>query len=303
MRIDPRRLAVLGAVADAGGVLAAANVLHVSPSAVSQQIARLEVETGVTLLDRSQLGGRRAAGLTPAGRLLAAHATRLAETLAGAERDLAALTGQVAGPVTVGAVPTVIRHLLAPAAAATAATNPAVQLRIRQVERQPGLAALQAGALDLLLVEAAPDTSTPTTPGLRTLRLHDDPYHVVFPCSWAPVADLTALLTRPWVDGPPGSATRAALDRIAAAYDVTLHRPHECLEFPAALTLVTAGLAAAVVPALALPGNHRVGVLATAAAGTRYIDLVHRDSRHEPTPAAELVIQALRRQTSRLALR
>ena len=42
MQIDPRRLAVLRAVADAGGVLAAASVLHLTPSAVSQHIARLE---------------------------------------------------------------------------------------------------------------------------------------------------------------------------------------------------------------------------------------------------------------------
>jgi len=61
MQIDPRRLAVLGAVANAGGVLAAATVLHLTPSAVSQHIARLEADTGVVLLDRSRLGGRRAA--------------------------------------------------------------------------------------------------------------------------------------------------------------------------------------------------------------------------------------------------
>src|SRR2546430_10746504 len=115
MQIDPRRLAVLGAVANAGGVLAAATVLHLTPSAVSQHIARLEAETGVTLLDRSRLGGRRSAGLTPAGRLLAAHAGRLAETLAAAERDLATLTRQGSGPGSVGALPTAIPHSVAPA--------------------------------------------------------------------------------------------------------------------------------------------------------------------------------------------
>src|SRR5688572_26730362 len=99
MRIDPRRLVVLRAVADAGGVLAAASVLHLTPSAVSQHIARLEAETGVTLLDRSRLGGRRSVGLTTAGRLLARHAARLTDVLAAAEHDLAALTGQVSGPV------------------------------------------------------------------------------------------------------------------------------------------------------------------------------------------------------------
>jgi DNA-binding transcriptional LysR family regulator len=295
MHLDPRRLAVLGAVANAGGVLAAAAALHLTPSAVSQHIARLETETGVTLLDRSQLGGRRAARLTPAGRLLAAHAARLAETLATAERELAALTGQVTGPVGVGAFPTAIRHLVAPAVTVLASTTPNVDVRIHQLERPPGLAALQAGGLDLLLVEADPAEPPIGLPGLRAVRLLDDPYQVVFPRRWAPAAGVEALLARPWVDGPPGSAARGALDRIAAHYDTVLNRQHTCLEFPAVLAIVSAGLAAAVVPALALPADDpaSIVVLDEPTAGARRIDLVHRRGRNEPGPAAELVVRAL----------
>jgi DNA-binding transcriptional LysR family regulator len=296
--MDPRRLAVLGAVANAGGVLAAATVLHLTPSAVSQHIARLEAETGVALLDRSRLGGRRSAGLTPAGRLLAGYAGRVAETLADAERELAALTGQVTGPVSVGGVPTVIRHLIAPAAAGVAATNPNIELRIRQVERDPGLAALRSGGLDLLIMEA--DQADPPTklPGLRAVGLLHDPYQIVFPEPWAPVAGVEALLARPWVDGPVGSAARRALDRIAAHHDTVLNRAHECLEFPAALAIVAAGLAVAVVPALALPtlpghGPAPVNVLDAPYIGARRIHMVHRRGRHEPSPAAELVAQAI----------
>ncbi len=301
MQIDPRRLAVLGAVARAGGVLAAASVLHLTPSAVSQQIARLEAETGVALLDRSRLGGRRAAGLTAAGRVLAAHADALAETLATAERDLAALTGQVTGPVGVGAFPTAIRHLVAPAASAVAATNPNVEVRIRQVEREPGLAALRAGSLDLVVVEADPADPPTHPPGLCAVRLLDDPYQIVFPARWAPVAGVVALLTRPWIDGPPESAARGALDRIAAGHDTRLNRVHECLEFPAVLAVVAAGLAAAVVPAIALSTGEQgaVEVLDEPHVGARRIDLVHRRSRHEPSPAAQLVAQAISAQADR----
>jgi DNA-binding transcriptional LysR family regulator len=301
MQIDPRRLAVLGAVAHAGGVLAAATVLHLTPSAVSQHIARLEAETGVLLLDRSRLGGRRAAGLTPAGRLLAAHADRLAETLATAERELAELTGQVTGPVSVGAFPTAIRHLVAPAATAVAATNPNIEVRIRQLEPEPGLAALQAGGLDLLIVEADPADPATHLPGLRAVRLLDDPYQVAFPKQWAPVAGVEALLARPWVDGPPGSAAHRALDRIGAHHDTVLNRVHECLEFPAALAIVAAGLAAAVVPALALPSHEQaaIEVLAVPYVGARRIDLVHRRGRHEPSPAAEQVARAVFAQADR----
>src|SRR5690554_2897605 len=56
MAIDPRRLAFLLAVHRSGGVLAAADMLKVTPSAVSQQIARLEAEEGVQVLDRGPRG-------------------------------------------------------------------------------------------------------------------------------------------------------------------------------------------------------------------------------------------------------
>jgi DNA-binding transcriptional LysR family regulator len=267
----------------------------VTPSAVSQHVARLEAETGVTLLDRSRLGGRRAAGLTPAGRLLAGHAGRLAEVLATAERELAALTGQVTGRVAVGAIPTTIRHLVAPAAATVATANPNIEVCVRQCEREPGLAALQAGALDLLVAEADPADSGAAPPGLRAAPLLHDPFRVAYPASWAPVAGVEALLTRPWVDGPPGSAARRALDRIAAHHDVVLDRPHECLEFPASLAVVAAGLAAAAIPSLALPREPgaRFVVLDAPSAGARRLDLVHRRGRNEPGPAAELVARAI----------
>ena len=299
MQIDPRRLAVLGAVANAGGVIAAANVLHLTPSAVSQHIARLEAETGVVLLDRSRLGGRRSAGLTSAGRLLAGHAGRLAETLATAERELAELTGQVTGPVNVGSFPSAIRHLVVPAATSMAATYPNVEIRIRQLEPEPGLAALLAGGLDLLIVEADPADPSTNRPGLRGVRLLDDPYQIVFPEQWAPLAGVQDLLARPWVDGPPGSAAHRALDRIAAHHGTVLNRVHECLEFPAALAIVAAGLAAAVVPALALPSQERatIEVLDAPYVGARRIDMIHRRGRHEPSPAAKLVAQAISAQT------
>lgn len=295
MRIDPHRLTVLGAVARAGGVLAAAGTLHLTPSAVSQHIARLEAETGVTLLDRSRLGGRRSAGLTPAGRLLAAHAARLDETLAAAERDLAALTGQATGPVSVGTFPTAIRHLVAPAAATLAATNPTIEVRIREIDTEPGVAAVRAGGLDLLIIEADQGAPPVTRPGLRAVRLLDDPYRIAFPRSWAPVAGAAALLDRPWVDGPAGSAARRALDQIAAQHDAAPNRVHECFEFPAALAIVASGLAAAVIPVLALPAGEltEVALLQAPEAGARRFDLIHRRGRHEPSPAAELVARAI----------
>jgi DNA-binding transcriptional LysR family regulator len=305
MYLDPRRLVVLRAVADTGGVLAAADRLHLTPSAVSQQLARLERETGLTLFDRSRLGGRRPLGLTAAGRLLADHAIRLGEVLAAAEQDLADLAGHVTGTVTVGAFPTAIRHLVSPAVAALATTHPMLRPAIRQVDEGPGVAALHAGTLDLLLVDQDADRPPPEVPGLQYRRVLDDRYEVAMPAAWPPPASLADLARRPWVDGPDWSAVHRVLDRLARALGAELRRDHVCLEFPAALALVEAGLCAAIVPKLALPDapTPTVRLMALPEVGARRIGLLHRSARHEPTPASRILLDALVQRATDLASR
>jgi DNA-binding transcriptional LysR family regulator len=200
----------------------------------------------------------------------------------------------VAGPVTVGAFPTAIRHLVVPATAELAATAPSVSVRIRQFEPEPGRAALRTGELDLLVVEADAADPLRAPAGLVATKLLDDPYRIVVPRAWGPVSDLDVLRDRPWVDGPPGTAVRRVLDRLCARHGLTLDRRHECLEFPAALSVVAAGLAAAVIPALAQPEHHPgVRVIDSPLPGARRLELLHRRGRHEPTPAARLLATTL----------
>jgi DNA-binding transcriptional LysR family regulator len=257
----------------------------------------------VALLDRSALGGRRRASLTPAGRLLAAHAARLVTVLGDAERDLAELTGRVAGRVTVGAFTTVVAHLLAPAAATLATTAPDLQLRVLEVSDGRGPGALRAGELDVLITEADDAHDAPPARGLVSRHLLDDPYWIVLPARWEPVEGVAPLLRRPWVVSPRGTAARRILDRIAAQSDAgPLDARHECLEFPAALGLVLAGLAAAVVPALALPHPlpPELRVLRAPSAATRRIAAVTRAGRGGAAPATRLVLEALTTQALEL---
>src|SRR6188474_3433067 len=67
------RLRALHAVSAHGSIIAAAETLNVTTSAVSQQLAKLELETGQTLLERH---GRRGAGLADAARAVAARGSR-----------------------------------------------------------------------------------------------------------------------------------------------------------------------------------------------------------------------------------
>jgi DNA-binding transcriptional LysR family regulator len=80
-----------------------------------------------------------------------------------------------------------------------------------------------------------------------------------------------------------------------------LNRVHECLEFPASLSIVAAGLAVAVVPALALPTHEQasVEVINAPELEARRIDMLYRRSRHEPSPAADLVAHAISAQAER----
>jgi DNA-binding transcriptional LysR family regulator len=79
--------------------------VHLTPPAVSQQLRALERETGFSVIDRSA----RQVTLTAAGRILAGHGERIAGQLRQAERDLAELTGRVAGPVRLAAFQSVMR--------------------------------------------------------------------------------------------------------------------------------------------------------------------------------------------------
>src|SRR5215471_21639139 len=115
MPLDPRRLMALRAVDRHGGVVAAAEVLRVSPSAISQQLAALERDTGVALVDRSRRGGQRPVELTAAGRRLAGYAAQLVLMLQEADAEMAALAGAATGPVSVAAVYTIQKGYVGPA--------------------------------------------------------------------------------------------------------------------------------------------------------------------------------------------
>jgi DNA-binding transcriptional LysR family regulator len=300
MSLDPRRLLVLHAVHRHGSVQAAAERLHLTPSAVSQHLARLEAETGVGLLDRTRLGGGRSIGLTGAGRALAGHAEVLAGALADAERTMSTLRGSPVGTVTVGAFATAIRRLVAPAVAALAGTHPGLRPRVVEVSEPAALTDLAAGRLDVAVLERDGDAAERVTTGIVERPLLRDEYRVVVPAAWAGRGD-DEVLAGPWVAGPPGSAARAVLDRLASAGGQRLSVVHECLEFPAALALVDAGLGAALVPELALTqfGHARAQVHRGALdAGARVLTVAHRAGRNEPTPAADALLTALRQQAA-----
>src|SRR5437867_440801 len=100
--LDLRRLRLLHEFADRGTIAATATALGYTPSAVSQQLAALEREAGMALLDRTA----RSAELTDAGWRLATHAAAILEMVEGAEADLSAQRAEPTGQVVITAFPT-----------------------------------------------------------------------------------------------------------------------------------------------------------------------------------------------------
>jgi DNA-binding transcriptional LysR family regulator len=287
--IDPRRLRVLEAVAVHGSVAAAADALHLSPPAVSQQLLALERETGASLIDRS---GRQVM-LTAAGRLLAAHGERIAAQLRVAERDLAELTGQAAGPVRIAAFQSVMSPLIAPVLRSLAAAHPAIRPVITERYGPAAVTGLRLGDLDIVITEYDAASPPPAEPGLGLRPLAFDPYLLVIPPDWqVTVRGLRDLAGRPWVAGPPGTACDHALRRLAAEAGLAITPGDVCVEFPSVLALVAAGRGAAIIPRLAL-GQAPVTVCALPPLGGRHIAAWHQAGPAQPAPATATVLDTL----------
>src|SRR6476619_3552906 len=111
--LELRRLRLLR---ERGTIAAVADALRFTPSAVSQQLAVLEREAGVALLERAGRGVR----LTDPALVLAGHAEALLERAGLAESELAAASGAVAGRGRIASFQSVAINLAAPAIRALA---------------------------------------------------------------------------------------------------------------------------------------------------------------------------------------
>ncbi len=295
---------VLRAVDRHGGVVGAAEFLRVSPSAISQQLAALERDIGVALIDRSRRGGQRPVELSAAGRRLAGHAAQLVQVLDDAEADMAGFAGAAVGPVTIAAFFTILSGYVGPALTRLARAHPGIRVRVLEMDEPEVLPDLHAGTVDLVFVEDDAQHRRRPPAGLRYEALLDDPFRMAVPVDWPDVADLTDVAVRPWVDGPPGSALGQALARLRRTTGMEFPAAHHCTGFTAALAVAGAGLAGALIPdlalAVALP-EQGVRIITPAGIGSRRLGVLYRQSRHEPTPALRAVLEVLRSATVRRA--
>ena len=246
--IDLRRLRLLHEFAARGSITAVAQALSFTPSAVSQQLARLEQETGAALLEKVGRGVQ----LTDAGRLLAAHAERILASVDAAEADLAAQNAVVRGRLRVGTFQSAGLALLTPALALLGSEHAGLEIEVIEADPEVTIPALLLGELDLAFVDDY-ERCPAALPGLDRQHLLDDGLNVVLPrgdtlaqVSEVRLADLTR---RPWASGRTGSAYAEAVER--ACRELGGFEPriwHRASDLLLLLGLVRAGRAVALLP-------------------------------------------------------
>src|SRR5215470_3955415 len=146
--LDIRRLRMLHEFAARGSIARTADALGYTPSAVSQQLAALEREAGMALLDRTA----RSAGLTDAGRRLARHAERILAMVEEAEADLSAHGSEPSGRVVVTAFPSAA-VAFAPAFARSLRAHPRLTLLLRQSAPPDGLQLVRSGEVEVAIID------------------------------------------------------------------------------------------------------------------------------------------------------
>jgi len=174
--LDVRRLRVLKEVAAKGSFSAAADSLAYTQSAVSQQIAALEREAGLQLVERTARGVH----LTDAGRVLCIHADAILSRLADAEAELEAMAGLRGGRLRLVAFPSAGGSIMPEAVARFRDRHPAVEITLAPAEPDEAVDALRSGEADIgLTIETS--WVKPGDDGITRTHLLDDPMYLVLP--------------------------------------------------------------------------------------------------------------------------
>lgn len=255
--IDLRRLRVLREVERRGTISAAAAALHLTPSAVSQQLAGLARDLDVPLLEKQGRGVR----LTGQARVLLAHAEVVAGQLDRAMADLANWSEGTAGTVRVGALSTGITALVGPAIRLLAQRRPGLEIAVTEVEPPNAFDLLDGGELDIVV--AVDYRDAPSRRDARYLRrdLLSDPLDVVLPADH-PLAtpeaqrdglQLARLSEERWVSSEATDPCSMITTAVCAVAGFSPDVRHHAQEWDAAAALVAAGCGVALIPRLAQP--------------------------------------------------
>lgn len=243
--LDLRRLRLLRELARRGTITAVAEALSYSPSAVSQQLAALEKEAGVRLLEPA---GRRVR-LTPQGDLLVAHTEVLLEEMERAEAALAQSLNETVGTLRVAAFQTAVLALVPYALSQLARQHPSLRVEVTELEPEVALPALVAGEFDLVLGEEYPGQPLLRPRDTERHDLLTDELRLITPAEWSE-RSLPSLASRPFVMEPVGTTARQWATAACRQAGFEPDARYTTTDLQIHLRLVESGLAAALLPDL-----------------------------------------------------
>jgi DNA-binding transcriptional LysR family regulator len=280
--LELRRLRLLRELHERGTIAAVADALQFTPSAVSQQLAMLERETGVKLLERAGRGVR----LTDPALVLVEHAEALLDRSALAEADLAAAAGTVSGRGRIATFQSVALAIAIPAIEALSRDAPRLRCELVEAEPEDALPALALGDVDLVLGDEWPQQPWHLPAGLVREKLLVEQVYLVG-------EDIHG----PWASGLPGwgwdeMTRRTCREHFGIEPDIR----HRSENATVSLALVARGLAVTLLPELTLRGlelpmKPLPGVARTIYAVTRTTDAAR--------PSTRALLAAVRSATSR----
>ena len=294
--IDLAALTSLRAVDTHGSVVAAAEALGFTPSAVSQQVKRLEKQTGVPLLERVGRG----VILTDHGRHLVDAGGRLLTDLEEVESTLHQRAGAVAGHLRVTAFSTAMRGLIAPLVRDLRDAHPDLTVALAEREPWDTVELVASGQSDVGVVHrwgdlpiAVPDhlASTVVAHDVADVIVHRD-----HPLAAREQVTPGNLVDEGWIATPEGTICRQWLTRMYAGTGRLPRIAHTSMEFDSHLAMVRAGLGIALVPRLGRQPltADLVAVPARDPEPTRDVIAVHRRSM-AASPAVRAFLAGLAR--------
>lgn len=246
--MDLRQLDTLIAVAEHGRFSAAARALHTVQSNVSTHIARLEAELATTLVDR------QSGHLTPEGEVVVARARRVRSEIDALAADVASMSSEVTGRVTIGVIGTTGRWVAAAFLDAMAGAFPGIDVSLVESTTGPLIPLLSNGQIDFAIITTPIDE-----PEFATQVLFYEDLVAIAPLDHPLAAlgdretDIVELSHHELLVGPPGSSLRDHIDSAAEQENVAIRPLAELDGVRLSATLAFQGYGPTIVPASAIP--------------------------------------------------
>ena len=285
--MELRQLIAFKEVAAQSSFTAAATHLHLTQSAVSQQIKALEDECGVTLFDRSG----RLVRLTNAGQVLLTHVERILAQVENARVEMAEMAGGARGRCRLAALPSVAAYILPRALAAFQRRYPAVEVQLMESVQSQLLEWVQQGIVDFSII-ALPVHD----PHLQSMSLLHDEFVLAVPkdhpFASRHIVRLAELVTERFIFYPKGAGGR---EQFIAACHQAGFEPQVAFESDdreTTLGLVAAGVGITFIPRIIAQHTRVDGPITIDIVEPRLrreVGVVWRRNRYLPQSARNLI--------------